>query len=286
MAPRISVVIPAYNASNVIGRVLESLQRQTFTDFEVIVVDDGSTDDIESVVKGFKSVKFKKQEHKGPAAARNLGIETAAGEIIAFTDTDCIADDDWLKNIDRCFTGDAAALMGRVKIPESNFVGDSISALGFPAGGTVGFEKMWKVSREGFTNHLSTCNCAVRKSAFERFGLFDEVFRRAGNEDTEFSYRLEKNNVKIKYCSDVVISHDARTDISSFLRWNLHRGEGNYHFKQKVGNVTDFVKLRLWSTKNILRAYWKDRKIGLIVILLFSSFVFQQLGYLREKFRR
>lgn len=285
MDPHISVVIPAYNASNIIGCVLKSLQVQTFTDFEVIVVDDGSTDDTENIVRGFKDVKFRRQDHKGPAAARNLGIKTATGDIIAFTDTDCAVDRNWLKNMAQCFTEDVSAIMGRVNIPESTFVGDSISALGFPAGGSVGFENMWKVF-DGFTDHLSTCNCAVKKSVFEKFGYFDETFRKACNEDTELSYRLEKNNVKIKYCPDVVISHDARTGIVSFLCWNLRRGEGNYYFKQRVENVKGFVKLRLWSTKNILRKYCMDRKIIMILILLFLSFVFQQIGYLKEKFRR
>lgn len=287
MKPVISVVIPAYNACSIVGNLLESLRKQTFTDFETIVVDDGSIDKTEDVVRGFKNVKFVKKEHSGPAAARNLGIKNAKGEIIAFTDADCIADSDWLKSISEAFIdGKVNAVMGRVKILKSNFLGDSISALGFPAGGAVGFEKMWKVSNDGFTDHLSTCNCAVRKNLFEKYGFFDEIFKTAGNEDSEFSHRLAKNNVKIKYCPDAVIFHKTRADFISFLRWNLKRGGGNYYFKQRVGDVTDYVKLRFWSTKNILREYYKDKKIWLIIILLFLSFVFQQIGYLKEKFKR
>lgn len=92
--PTISVVIPLYNKGPHIARALNSVLNQTFQDFEVIVVDDGSTDDGADIVKGFNDPRIRliQQENQGVSAARNLGIDEARAELIAFLD----ADDEWL----------------------------------------------------------------------------------------------------------------------------------------------------------------------------------------------
>lgn len=66
----------------------------------------------------------------------------------------------------------------------SNLLGDSISALGFPAGGAIVFDKIWKVNQDGFTDSLSTCNCAVKKDIFQKMGGFDDSFPFPGGEDS------------------------------------------------------------------------------------------------------
>jgi|Deesub1362A_J573_1020465.scaffolds.fasta_scaffold00057_171 glycosyltransferase involved in cell wall biosynthesis len=282
MKPYISVVIPAHNASTKIHNLLESLKTQDFYDYEIIVIDDNSSDPTSEIAKEYaKVVKLKNK--KGPAGARNVGIREANGQIIAFTDSDCVAKKDWLKNIAKAFDDqNIHAVQGHVKIPKSNFLGDSISALGFPAGGSVGFENMWHVSKEGFTDHITTCNCAVRKDLFLKIGFFDETFKTPGGEDSEFSYRLSKQGFKIKYLPNAIVIHEPRESFSSFVKWQLTRGRSNYYFKKKVGYVGDFVKLRFWSTKNIIKKFHRDPKFPLILVLLFLSFILQQIGYIEE----
>lgn len=93
--PAVSVIVPSYNRAHLLGRALRSVARQTYKDFEVIVVDDGSTDDTEGVVKEFPSLNIRYIRHernKGEAAARNTGVMAARGEFIAFLDSD----DEWL----------------------------------------------------------------------------------------------------------------------------------------------------------------------------------------------
>lgn len=97
--PKVSVVIPTYNESDVILDCLNSLQKQSFKDFEIIVVDDGSTDNTKDLIDGsyIKNVKVIKQNHQGPGAGRNLGAKHARGEILVFVDSDMTFDKNFLK---------------------------------------------------------------------------------------------------------------------------------------------------------------------------------------------
>ena len=90
--PAVSVIIPAYNADAFLARAIRSVETQSFRDFELIVVDDGSTDGTADVARGFDSVRYVCGAHRGEAEARNLGLEEATGELVAFVD----ADDEWL----------------------------------------------------------------------------------------------------------------------------------------------------------------------------------------------
>jgi len=90
--PAVSVIIPAYNAEAFLVRAIRSVERQTFSDFEIVVVDDGSTDETADTAGGFDGVRFVRQPHLGAAAARNRGLEDARGDFVAFLD----ADDEWL----------------------------------------------------------------------------------------------------------------------------------------------------------------------------------------------
>lgn len=289
--PRISVVIPAYNSGNFIENVLNSIEKQKFRDFELIVVDDCSTDNTWTLLQDFSegssvNVRLIKNEiNRGPAASRNFGIKSADGEIIALTDSDCILRDNWLGMIDGEFKDPSIDIvMGKVTIPKSTFLGDSIAALGFPAGGSLGFENMWQVSKDGFTIQIVTCNCALRGDIFKKAGFFDETFPSQFGEDTEFSQRLLRNGIKIKYSPNVVIIHQPRTSVISFFKWALNRGRGRYYLKKKV-NMKNFTRLRLWSTMNMIKKYYKDIKFPLIMLLFLLLVVLQELGYYGEIIR-
>jgi teichuronic acid biosynthesis glycosyltransferase TuaG len=90
--PTVSVIIPAYNAEAFLARAIRSVEAQSFRDFELVVVDDGSTDGTADVARGFSGVRYVRGSHQGEAGARNLGLEEATGELVAFVD----ADDEWL----------------------------------------------------------------------------------------------------------------------------------------------------------------------------------------------
>jgi GT2 family glycosyltransferase len=226
-------------------------------------------------------------EKLGFSFNRNQGIKHARGEIIVFIDDDCWVREKWLKSLidplleKRPRGKEILVTTSGTKIPKSNLLGDCISALGFPGGGSLGFEKVWKVSKEGFTNHLAVGNCAIKKNAFDIVGKFDESMI-LGAEDAELSFRLEKKGIPIKYVPEAYAFHEARTTLTSFVSWQLRRGGANYQFKQKVGPVGRFIKLRIWSAKNIMEKNILEWKLPLITTIIGLSFLLQQLGYLKE----
>ncbi len=225
-------------------------------------------------------------EKQGIPFNRNQGIQQAFGDIIVFIDDDCWVQENWLKSLVDPLLQDNSlmAVTSGTKIPPSNFLGNCISALGFPGGGSLGFDKVWKVSKDGFTNHLAVGNCALRREVFSKIGVFDEAMK-FGAEDAEFSVRLEQAKIPIKYVSQGHAFHEARTTWNDFVRWQLRRGKANYHFKQKVGNINGFISLRLWSAKNIVVENIFNWRLPFILLFQGSSLILQQMGYIQEKRR-
>ncbi|MEK6969036.1 MAG: glycosyltransferase [Nanoarchaeota archaeon] len=223
-------------------------------------------------------------ERRGIPFNRNQGIKHAQGEVIIFIDDDCWVHPNWFTSLIKPLLEDEKILVttSGTKVPASNLVGDCIAALGFPGGGSLGFDKVWKVSEDSLTNHLAVGNCAMRKDIFEKVGFFDESMK-SGAEDAEFSFRMEQAGIPVKYVPQAYAFHEARTTFSSFVNWQLRRGKANYQFKQKVGEVNSFIKLRLWSAKNILAENMFNWRLPLILSFLGASFVLQQVGYFGEK---
>ena len=280
----ISVIVPAYNANTTLPRLFDSLSNQTHEDSEIIVVDDCSTDNTSEIVKAYNCKLIQLTRNHGPAHCRNIGAQNARGDILAFTDSDCRVDIQWLKNIQKhFFQNDTEAIMGRLVLLPSNFLGDSISALGFPGGGTIGFDKIWKVDQKGFTDSISSCNFAIPKDVFWKIGGFDESFPYPGGEDSLFAYHLRRLNYRIKYCPDVLVYHAARDSMKDFLKWQFRRGISSFIFSTKVSNKRKFFSLRVWSTGNIIRYSWRNRKFLLILFLLSMSFVSQFIGFIFAK---
>jgi len=284
---RFSVIVPAYNAAKTLPALLASLSLQSFQDFELVLVDDCSRDMTARIAESYPCRLLRMTKNRGPACCRNEGAQAALGEILVFTDSDCEVAPNWLDRMNQHFrNGDVGAMMGRLVLRPSTFLGDSISALGFPAGGSIGFDKIWKVDKEGLTDSLSSCNCAVRKSLFWKIGGFDESFPYAGGEDSLFAYHLKKAGCRIRFCPDVVAYHGARDSLKSFLRWQFRRGQSSYIFSTKVRERGNYMALRLWSTANILKSSFTDRKFPLILILLGLSVLVQMAGFFYQRNER
>lgn len=282
---KITVVIPSYNQPILLESCLKSLKNQTVNDFDVIIVDDCSpdTESFNIGKKYFDAIKTKK--NSGPATARNLGISKTDTELIAFTDSDCQVSSDWVERIIQNFNDPKTdVIMGRVWIPKSNYLGDAISCLGYPAGGWPGIKVMYDVDQDNYINHLSTCNCALRTKLLKDVGLFDESFPTPGREDTEFSCRLISKGFKVRYCDDIIVEHIPRKSISSLIKMNINRGRGTVHLEKTIpkDQLRYFTRLRYRSTLKIFKKYMFDVKFPMIVVLFAISYLSLKYGQLIE----
>jgi len=187
--PIVSVIIPIYNRAHVLARAIQSVLDQTYQDFEIIVVDDGSTDNTEEIVKSFNDPRIRyirHEENKGAAAARNTGIKAAKGEFIAFQDSD----DKWLPE----------KLEKQMKVFENAPAKVGVVYTGFwriENNKKIYIPFSWLTQKEGNIhkellkeNFIGTPAALVRKECFEKAGMFDEKLPRL--QDWELVIRLSK----------------------------------------------------------------------------------------------
>jgi glycosyltransferase involved in cell wall biosynthesis len=216
--PRVSVVVASYNGSRTLKACLESLCRLNYPDYEIILVDDGSTDDTPALAKEFSEVRTIRHENRGLSAARNTGIAAAVGEIVAFTDSDCRADEDWL----RYLVGDLLN-SGFVGIGGHNFLpaDDSLvaAAVMVSPGGPA---HVMLTDREA--EHIPGCNMAFYKWALEEIGGFDPTFRKAGD-DVDVCWRLQQRGHKIGFSPAGFVWHYRRSTVKAYLRQQAGYGE-------------------------------------------------------------
>ena len=200
--------MPAYNVTEFIGEALDSVLAQTFTDYEVIVVNDGSpdTEDLERVLAPYMSrIVYIKQENRGVSGARNTGIKAARGSLIAFLD----ADDTWLPNY-------LEVQVARIQAdPTIDVLYPNVMMFGgasehgeefmtaCPSSGEVTFERL-------LSQECNVSNCSIaRRDTIIRAGLYDESLRSA--EDFDLWLRVIKHGGRIAYHRDVLARYRRRS---------------------------------------------------------------------------
>lgn len=210
----VSIIIPAYNAERTLGACLQACLAQTHAETEVIVVDDGSSDGTASIAKSF-SVHYLHQTNRGPSAARNLGARGANGEILAYTDSDCVPEPDWIEQLLKGFKEKTVAVGGTYGIANpssmlSRIVHAEIVARHERFGDTVDF--------------LGSFNVAYKKIPFLAIGGFDESFRIASAEDNDLAYRLQDYGGELGFNRDAVVAHHHPERLLPYLRTQLRHG--------------------------------------------------------------
>ena len=215
----VSVIVPAYNAEDTIGDCLDAIVSQDcpMGSFEVVVVDDGSTDATPDIL-GRYEVRLIRQENRGPAAARNKGADEARGDILVFTDSDCVPDEGWLDAMLRPFAeSDVAAVKGAYRTEQRSLVARFAQ---------VEFEERYDLlEKAGFCDMLDTYSAAIRAEVFRSCDGFDETFPEPNNEDTELSYRLCAEGLKIAFARNAVVLHLQHPDsLRKYMRLKFKRG--------------------------------------------------------------
>lgn len=215
----VSVIVPAYNARGTIKQCLEALTGQSYPadSYEVIVVDDGSTDEIKNVVQGYKA-QYIRQENQGPAAARNKGVREARGEIILFTDADCVPDANWIREMVKPFGNpEVMAVKGAYQTTQKNIVARFAQAE---------FEERFEMLKKSESiDMVDTYAAGFRRLIFLKLGGFDTSFPVANNEDTELSYRMSKGNYKMVFNPEAIVHHLNHPDsLIKYARLKFWRG--------------------------------------------------------------
>src|SRR3954471_13882399 len=205
MKIKISVVVPTYNRPSLLSRCLSALLNQSFlkNDYEIIIVSDGmdtaTRERIESFITSQHPVIcfYSLTEKKGPASARNAGWRKASGELIAFTDDDCIPDSKWLESLWSNHTlsrnNKLAAYTGRLIVP-------------IPPNPTDYELNIRNLENADFI----TANCACTKRALELVEGFDETYTMAWREDSDLQFKFMEKGVPIYSVSNAIVTHPVR----------------------------------------------------------------------------
>jgi len=237
--PKVSVIVCSYNGAQTLGYCLRALDSINYPDFEIILVDDGSTDPTNQVVEAwlaernahaapsgsegaprkrlptFKSIR---QSNMGLSAARNAGAHAARGDVLAFTDSDCMPDGDWLYYlIGTLLAGDYAGVGGpNIAPPAVNSIQAAVAAA--PGGPSH------VLLTDFVAEHIPGCNMAFHRWAFESIGGFDPDYRKAGD-DVDFCWRLQNNGCVISFSPSAIVWHYRRFTLKAFRAQQRGYGE-------------------------------------------------------------
>ncbi|MBW2991803.1 glycosyltransferase [Candidatus Woesearchaeota archaeon] len=224
----VSVIIPAYNSARFICEAIDSVLAQSYKNFEIVVVDDGSTDDTKKVLKKYKNkIRYIYQENKKQAAARNKGIENSKGELIAFLD----ADDTWMKDKLKLqvplFEEDVGLVYGGICLFDGKKVKPGIHTNEFVKG---------RVFKELLmANFICASSVIIRKECIDKVGMFKEGISYFGVEDYHMwlkvchtykadyikepilMYRVHSGSTSEDYCSIIRREATVRKDIANLF---------------------------------------------------------------------
>ncbi|PYL64118.1 MAG: glycosyl transferase [Verrucomicrobia bacterium] len=217
-APFVSVIVCSYNGGQTLAACLDSLGKLNYPNYEVILVDDGSTDDTAYIAAQFPRVCYIHQSNHGLSHARNSGAAAARGEVLAYTDSDCMVDADWLYYLIGTLVSDDYAGVGgpNVPPPAQNWMQACVAAA--PGGPSH------VLLTDTIAEHIPGCNMAFYRWAFEKIGGFDVEYHTAGD-DVDFCWRLQQAGCVIAFNPTAIVWHHRRFTLRAFLRQQDGYGE-------------------------------------------------------------
>lgn len=243
--PKMSVIICSYNGASTVESCLRSLERIRYPDFEVIFVDDGSTDNTQEIVAKFPWVRNIRQRNMGLSNARNVGMNAATGEIIVYTDSDCEADEDWLYYLAIAMKRSGHIGMGGPNLipDEGSWVADCV---GLAPGGPTHV-----MIDDRTAEHVPGCNMAFYTFAAREINGFDPQYRAAGD-DVDFIWRLQHRGWSIGFSPAAQVWHYRRNTVRAYLK--QQRGYGTAEALLKYKHPDHFNTLGA--------SHWRGRIYG------------------------
>ena len=235
--------------------------------WELIIVDNNSSDNTKEVIDSFLNksslnVKYVIEKHRGLSHARNTGIQEASGNIIAFTDDDCIVDRYWITSISKEFHSDEsiAGIGGRVLL---------YNKMDRPVSIRVHEEREILSSTDRIVNLMIGCNMAFARPVFDEIGIFDTDFgagsRFASTEDLDFLYRVYKKGLKIIYSPDILVyhNHGRRNDEQIRLVMKGYAvGRGAFYCKYILLGDKDIIRFAYSEISSLIKGIMKRLIMG------------------------
>ena len=214
--PRFTVIICTFNGSRTLRDAFEGLKRVQYPDFEVVVVNDGSTDDSARIAAEYGATVVT-TENRGLSSARNTGLEAAAGEFVVYLDDDAWPDPLWLRYLAETFLSGGHACVGGPNLAPAG-TGRIADCVDNAPGGPVHV-----LIDDTHAEHVPGCNMAFRRSRLEAIGGFDPQFRAAGD-DVDVCWRLLERGWTIGFSPAAMVWHHRRKTIGAY--WRQQRGYG------------------------------------------------------------
>jgi glycosyltransferase involved in cell wall biosynthesis len=227
-APRVSVNIAVKDRRGPLAACLEGLAGQTYRDFEVVVVDNGSSDGTPQEAERDRGIPVRVITQLGSlGTVRNAGVAASAGEIVAFVDSDCVPMPEWLARGVAAFTDDSVATVQGATLP------DPAAERG-----------RWYVSQEltSFTNRYEACNLFYKRAALLEAGGFDEQIGFFG-EDSVAGWAVRRLGYSERFASDAVVHHAVT---HPGMRWHLRRGLRYGNWNALVRRFPEMRRVMFW----------------------------------------
>jgi len=272
---KISIIVPFHNSLQYIEDCITGLLSQNYPKeaYEVIMVDNNSSDASAEIVRKYDRIKLISEEKPGPYAARNKGISEAKGEIVAFTDSDCVPCSDWLREIEAAMTNPGTGIVvGSHRFARDTFLLSLLEAYENERSNYV-FNSMIKEIYYGHNN-----NMAVRKRLFDEIGPFVERSRGA---DTIFVQRCvdRYSSEIVRYSSKIMIRHLEIHCLSKLFHKYFIYG----HSRRKYKTMVSLRPLKNWERFQIFGRTVQGHsfswiKASLLLVLLVIGLIFWALG--------
>jgi glycosyltransferase involved in cell wall biosynthesis len=279
----VSIIIPTFNGGSRIGNCIQALLRQTVgQEAEILVVDDGSTDDTADLVARYSGVRLLRQKNAGPAAARNRGALEAKGEIILFTDDDCVPTSDWLSEMTKPFQDpDVVGVKGSYRSCQKALIARFVQ---------VEYEDRYRIMA-GFSDidFIDTYSAAFRRDRFREMNGYDTSFPVACAEDIELSYRMSSRGWKMKFAPTAIVCHTHPDRFWRYLRkkykfafWRMLALRKNPNKVLKDSHTPQIMKLQLLFVPALLAATACDlfaHTKGLLALIVCVAFLLSVLPF-------
>jgi glycosyltransferase involved in cell wall biosynthesis len=289
-AKSVSIIIPTFNGASRIGNCLDSLIKQTpGRNVEILVVDDGSTDNTANVVRGYSSVRLIPQANAGPASARNRGALEAQGKILLFTDDDCVPMPDWLEVMlgpfkDPDVVGAKGVYRTRQKSLAARFV-------------QIEYEDKYRLmAGQSGIDFIDTYSAGFRRDRFLEMTGYDTSFPVACAEDIELSYRMSARGWKMKFVPAAIVYHTHPDTLSRYLKkkykfafWRMLAVRKNPGKGVKDSHTPQIMKIQLLFAPTLLLAVIFDlaaRPTVSVSALVLAGFLLTTLPFTLRAIRK